>query len=106
MQFEITATQSARIASNRYHRALFSENTHMSHVFNVGDTVQLKSGGPRMTVTGIGDHHGVMSVWCDWFIASKKETDVFPIDALKAVGDLKPVNVRRPRSWIDARRGR
>src|SRR5688572_28229699 len=87
--------------------ATIRRSAHMSSKFNVGDTVQLRSGGPIMTVTGMGDHLGVLSAWCDWFIAKKKESDVFPLDALKSVDYPRPVQVARPRSsWLDARRGR
>ena len=39
--------------------------------FSVGDTVQLKSGGPDMTVTRIGTAGGEPMVWCAWFEGSK-----------------------------------
>lgn len=54
-----------------------------------GDVVQLKSGGPKMTVNNIGkynyaDHD---SAACDWFIQDKapwkKESGIFPIHSLK-----------------------
>ena len=33
----------------------------------IGDVVQLKSGGPKMTVTKVGDEEGVATVWVTWF---------------------------------------
>jgi uncharacterized protein YodC (DUF2158 family) len=36
--------------------------------WNVGDVVQLKSGGPRMTVEEVHEHE----IWCKWF-NDKKE---------------------------------
>ncbi|TGV05219.1 DUF2158 domain-containing protein [Alcaligenaceae bacterium 429] len=35
--------------------------------WNIGDVVQLRSGGPRMTVTQLGLTHG--RVECSWFVA-------------------------------------
>jgi uncharacterized protein YodC (DUF2158 family) len=37
--------------------------------FTPGDTVQLKSGGPVMTVEQVGQHHVTQAenVWCTWF---------------------------------------
>jgi uncharacterized protein YodC (DUF2158 family) len=43
-------------------------------MFKVGDTVRLKSGGPLMTVTGLGtDPQKGQMVWTSWFDASGKE---------------------------------
>jgi uncharacterized protein YodC (DUF2158 family) len=37
--------------------------------FAAGDTVQLKSGGPFMTVEQVGEHWSIKgpAVWCVWF---------------------------------------
>jgi uncharacterized protein YodC (DUF2158 family) len=51
--------------------------------FKVGDTVQLKSGGPRMTVTSVGNEFGQPIVWCAWFDGTMQRSDHFPIDAVK-----------------------
>lgn len=62
----------------------------------VGDVVQLKSGGPKMTVSQVartakfaGDTSGPMSAWCDWFVADrapwKKEKGTFPLTSLNKV---------------------
>jgi uncharacterized protein YodC (DUF2158 family) len=38
-------------------------------VFSVGDVVRLKSGGPKMTVSHVGnDAHGRPGVWCTWAV--------------------------------------
>lgn len=34
--------------------------------FTVGDVVQLKSGGPKMTVSRV-DENNARSFWCVWF---------------------------------------
>jgi len=50
--------------------------------FKVGDLVQLKSGGPPMTVEAIGEYSGMGvgpqdGVACVWFEKNKKEVAVF-----------------------------
>lgn len=39
-----------------------------------GDVVQLKSGGPMMTVAMVGEAQttGEMTVWCEWFDEKKQ----------------------------------
>jgi uncharacterized protein YodC (DUF2158 family) len=40
----------------------------MSDEIKPGDVVRVKSGGPKMTVTEVGqDSYGSMKVWCEWF---------------------------------------
>ncbi len=51
-------------------------------VFKVGDQVQLKSGGPAMTVNSISEIDGV-SVGCVWFAGSKNQKAHFAQDTLK-----------------------
>ena len=48
--------------------------------YQIGDLVQLKSGGPTMTVTGVV---GPRFVECKWFSGSKCEVDQFPKAALQ-----------------------
>ena len=50
--------------------------------FSVGDMVQLKSGGPIMTVTQIDGNE----VWCQWFDDKKPEEMKF----IARVPDLRP----------------
>jgi uncharacterized protein YodC (DUF2158 family) len=50
-----------------------------------GDTVRLKSGGPKMTVKQVGEAaNGLMMAWCDWFDGMKPMHDAFPITSLEA----------------------
>lgn len=66
----------------------------MASVFKIGDIVQLKSGGPKMTVTNIPDAPMSLGerniVHTSWFAGSKKESGGFPVEALIPVKDEKP----------------
>ena len=62
---------------------------HMEQ-FQTGDVVRLKSGGPCMTITAIGDYSGwTMSpshtVSCMWFEGQKKQETVFDVAILEKV---------------------
>ena len=52
-----------------------------------GSVVQLKSGGPQMTVRWVEDEYGTMMVNCDWFIQDKApwkhENKTFALTSLK-----------------------
>lgn len=50
----------------------------MAEKFKIGDIVQLKSGGPKMTVTHVLEE----VVNTAWFAGNKKEVGVFPFDAV------------------------
>ncbi len=50
----------------------------MAEKFKVGDIVQLKSGGPKMTVTAVLEK----VVHTAWFAGSKNEKAAFPFDAV------------------------
>lgn len=52
-----------------------------------GETVRLKSGGPRMTVTQVGEAHmtGVMTVWCQWFEGTKLHEGEFVFEAIEKI---------------------
>lgn len=43
--------------------------------WSIGDVVQLRSGGPRMTVTQLGLTHG--RVECSWFVADTELRSAF-----------------------------
>lgn len=55
--------------------------------FAIGDVVQLKSGGPVMTVTQVGNAAmtGKPTVWTQWFDGPKQMSGTFPPEALKKV---------------------
>lgn len=50
----------------------------MTMTLKLGDIVQLKSGGPKMTVTRVLDNH----IHTAWFAGSKGENGVFPFQAV------------------------
>ena len=50
----------------------------MAEKFKIGDIVQLRSGGPKMTVTAVLE----TVVQTAWFVGSKKETGAFPFDVI------------------------
>jgi uncharacterized protein YodC (DUF2158 family) len=58
----------------------------MATEFEVGDIVQLKSGGPKMTVTSLSTT-GSNTVYTAWFAGSKRETGGFPGEALILIKD-------------------
>ena len=51
----------------------------MADTFQIGDVVQLKSGGPKMTVTSTDTYEYVHT---SWFTGTKHETGRFPSGAL------------------------
>lgn len=54
--------------------------------YKIGDVVILKSGGPPMTVHGIGDYQATapdIGLLCVWFDSSKKVEDVFHPNAVE-----------------------
>jgi uncharacterized protein YodC (DUF2158 family) len=65
--------------------------------FKPGDVVQLKSGGPTMTVETVGNHGmtGVPLVWCSWFEGKKRMKDTFAPEALDPVGASSGLPISR-----------
>jgi uncharacterized protein YodC (DUF2158 family) len=62
--------------------------------FKVGDTVQLKSGSPRMTVTVVGmNANGQEIVECAWFDGTQRQNGTFPAEALRdaPVSKVRPI---------------
>ena len=56
----------------------------MAEKFKIGDTVRLKSGGPLMTVTNVGNEEGKDLVWCSWFEKGKESKGYYPTAAVEA----------------------
>ena len=55
----------------------------MAQSFKVGDLVQLKSGGPKMTITFIPKFYGFATRFrTSWFVENKLECGRFPKKAL------------------------
>ncbi len=54
--------------------------------FKIGDIVQLKSGGPKMTVENPGSS---TNLWCQWFAGSKLEKGNFPKESLNKIDESK-----------------
>ncbi|SIN72284.1 YodC family protein [Halodesulfovibrio marinisediminis] len=52
--------------------------------FVAGDVIQLKSGGPEMTVIKFDAAAGLVS--CSWFVGRELKTASFPVEA---VGECK-----------------
>ena len=57
----------------------------MTEKFKIGDIVQLKSGGPKMTVTNVLER----VVHTAWFAGSKKEMGAFPFEAVMTYQEEK-----------------
>jgi len=61
--------------------------------FQIGDVVNLKSGGPSMTISNIGNYSGGFSMGpengalCIWFEKEKKLESVFDIRVLMKYED-------------------
>lgn len=55
--------------------------------FKIGDIVQLKSGGPKMTVMSPEKEGG--DVFCGWFAGAKRETGFFPPDSLEVAKETE-----------------
>jgi uncharacterized protein YodC (DUF2158 family) len=60
----------------------------MALKFKIGDIVQLKSGGPEMTVQGVPGST-TSSYRCQWFAGKKLESGTFQEESLKTVPDTK-----------------
>jgi uncharacterized protein YodC (DUF2158 family) len=57
-----------------------------------GDLVQMKSGGPPMTVAG-QDQLG--RIICDWFVGTNQKNGAFNAAVLKKYEPPKPISIMR-----------
>jgi len=57
----------------------------MADEIKVGDVVQLKSGGPRMTVSWVSDESGTLTAGCTWFVKDQEKFARFPVTSLQRV---------------------
>ena len=60
----------------------FQGRNQMPEQIKAGDTVQLKSGGPKMTVDWVSDEFGTLVAGCSWFVDKLKQFDRFPVTSL------------------------
>jgi len=67
----------------------------MSADIKAGDIVQLKSGGPRMTVSKVEQWNGAIRARCEWFSGDKNYNDSFELHLLKVVGEMEMAPVVR-----------
>ncbi|WP_277023480.1 YodC family protein [Paracoccus hibiscisoli] len=52
--------------------------------FKSGDIVELKSGGPAMTIEDQGTYSGIRKASCVWFVNMQERKEaLFAVDALK-----------------------
>lgn len=65
-------------------------------MFEKGDVVQLKSGGPRMTVAGPYKEARQVNteptpvpgkVWCEWFEGETRQSGSFEVDTLEKISN-------------------
>jgi len=58
----------------------------LTHFFE-GEVVQLKSGGPKMTIDGLPDQAGRPQAMCSWFNGAIRMSDVFELHPLRNLED-------------------
>jgi uncharacterized protein YodC (DUF2158 family) len=63
--------------------ATTSMGVNIAEQIKKGDVVKLKSGGPKMTVTQVGERMGAPTVWTTWFDGTKAIEGAFPPEALE-----------------------
>lgn len=68
----------------------------MTNRFEEGDVVQLKSGGPKMTVTKIAEKSESWGVRCGWFAGRNLKENFFPADSLTMDEGLRVINIPSP----------
>ena len=68
----------------------------------VGSVVQLKSGGPKMTVAKVEEWNSVTRARCDWFEGTTAKEGYFPVTSLKLVAEETSgpaIRVEKPGTW-------
>jgi len=65
----------------------------MAEQWKEGDLVQLKSGGPIMTVESATTYEGKTSIFCAWFDKTQKMTGSFPPATLQRYTEEPTSNV-------------
>ena len=58
--------------------------------FKEGDVVQLKIGGPKMTIIALDTSSGEAT--CSWFAGRKPNEDIFDVVALELITQQKPTS--------------
>jgi len=53
--------------------------------FEIGDMVELKSGGPSMTIERFDTIGGQPSAWCTWFVGGQRTDADFALDSLQKI---------------------
>lgn len=61
--------------------------------FTQGDVVQLKSGGPKMTVDALRDQTGQLQAMWTWFNGAIRMSDLFELHSLRNLEDGVPKGV-------------
>lgn len=61
--------------------------------FVEGDVVQLKSGGPKMTVDAVRGQTGRLQATCSWFNGAIRMSDLFELHSLRNLEDCVPKGV-------------
>ena len=61
--------------------------------FLEGDVVQLRSGGPKMTVDGLHDQAGQLQAKCSWFNGAIRMSDLFELHSLRNLEDAASAGV-------------
>ena len=57
--------------------------------YKIGDIVQLKSGGPKMTIDSLPSFNSQEHYGCTWFAGAKKERSSFHVDVVEAAVIVK-----------------
>lgn len=58
-----------------------------------GDVVQLKSGGPKMTIDRLLEQAGEWQVKCSWFNGAVRMSDLFELHSLRSLEDGVPKGI-------------